>query len=105
MKISPVLLGLAAGAVALVVMKKKKPATNGNGEYSYEKPEGIPAKANYKLAVVQDQSCGTCGYAGAAESGVGGARESLARGEYAVHCSYWKTDVSANYVCDYWKAR
>ncbi len=101
-RISPVLLGLAAGAVALVVMKKKKSTANGNGGYDYKNPEGIPAKANYKLAVVQDQSCEMCGYAQDSKVGPGGVRFAE---DYGVYCSYWKTEVSSAYVCDYWKAR
>ena len=96
---NPLLLLLAVGGGALILSKKKKKSTaNGYGKGYGKGTVG----GNYRLAVVQGQSCGDCKYAMALKADYGGTYASPGADAY---CEYWKTAVGADYVCDSFQPR
>lgn len=84
---------LLLGVGALYIISSKKKGTSGAfgyDPYSTKAGDGIPADANYRLAVVQGESCLECKYAVNPPEGL--------------YCNYWKTFVGENYVCDSFEA-
>ncbi len=92
---------IAAGAAVFLLSGKKKTKKkngNGNGKVTYGPDYGTgTAGGNYRLAVVQNTRCGTCAHANALHKDYSG---TAAPGGADRYCSYWKTGVRADYVCD-----
>lgn len=102
--ILPILVG--AAAVAFIGSKKKQKIDKGadqkrsdSSDSAYSKDYGTgEVGGRYRLAVVgSDQRCGNCRYAKDLAHSYSGTKASSSPDMY---CSYWKTAVGKDYVCD-----
>ena len=99
---------IAAGVAVLLLSGKKKSTKKSNGNGNVLGPNKVSIHygpdygkgtvgGNYRLAVVQSERCGTCAHGNALHQDYPGTE---APGGADRYCSYWKTGVRADYVCD-----
>lgn len=98
-----ILLALVGGGFLLANQKKpkKKKEEYATGEVEYGgdyDPEygkgSVPLEANYRLAVIQGESCGDCKFGSALKAGYDHQKD------VNYYCNYWKTGVRTEFVCN-----